>query len=100
MLVVIGSQWLELADDKGRPRIQDAEDFVRLEVATGLEAGLRVFPVLVGGAAMPSAAELPDDLKALARLNACELDNARWDHDVGKLLGYLEEIQVPKNRVG
>jgi hypothetical protein len=100
MLVVIGTHWLEIADEQGRPRIQDAEDFVHLEVASGLKAGLRVFPVLVDGAAMPSAAELPDDLKALVRLNACEISNARWDHDVGKLLGYLEELQIPKKRGG
>jgi hypothetical protein len=100
MLVMIGVNWLEIEDEHGRPRIQNAEDFVRLEIASGLKAGLRVFPVLVGGAAMPLAADLPDDLKAVVRLNACEIGNARWDHDVGKLLGYLEELRIPEKRGG
>jgi hypothetical protein len=100
MIVVIGLQWLEIEDEHGHPRIQKAEDFVRMEVASGLKAGLRVFPVLVDGAAMPSAAELPEDIKELARLNACEISNTRWDHDVRKLLGDLEGLRIPKKRGG
>jgi hypothetical protein len=98
MLVVIGPQWLEIAGQDGHPRIRDPDDFVHREVALGLKSGMRVFPVLVGGARMPAETELPDDLKELARRNACEVNNARWDYDVGKLVGDLEKLRLPKKR--
>lgn len=98
MLVVIGPQWLEAAGQDGHPRIQDPGDFVHQEVALGLKTGIRVLPVLVGGAEMPSEAVLPEDLKALARLNAREISNARWDYDVGKLLADVEKLRFRKKR--
>lgn len=98
MLVVIGDQWLELAGEDGHPRIQDPQDFVRMEVALGLESGIRVFPVLVGGAKVPSETDLPENLKDLVRRNACEISNTRWDYDVGKMLEDLEKLRIPKKR--
>jgi len=87
LIALIGSGWLDARDDAGRRRLDDPEDFVRQELAAGLARdGLRVIPVLVEGATMPRAEELPKDLKPLARRNTRELSHARWDYDAGRLI--------------
>jgi hypothetical protein len=60
-LVVIGKRWLMARDEKRRRRLSKPEDFVRLEIATALQRGIGVIPVLVDGASMPRSADLPED---------------------------------------
>lgn len=67
MLVVIGPGWLDARDEQGRRRLDDPQDWVRREVATGLREGKRVIPVLVRGARMPTIGELPEDMRELAQ---------------------------------
>ena len=55
LLAVIGERWLTLTGRSGVRRLDEPDDFVRLEIAKALERGVRVIPVLVGGAAMPGA---------------------------------------------
>lgn len=87
LIALIGDDWLDIADASGRRRLDDPEDFVRLEIASALRReDLRVIPVLVEGATMPPAIELPTDLKPLARRNALELSDARWRYDVERLI--------------
>ena len=90
LLVLIGKRWL--GERAGAPaRLLDADDFVRLEVAAGLEQGLRVIPLLLDGTAMPTAAQLPDDLKALAGRNALELSHTRYAGDLERLVAALRQ---------
>ncbi|MDJ0738339.1 MAG: toll/interleukin-1 receptor domain-containing protein [Gammaproteobacteria bacterium] len=89
VVVLIGDRWLSLTDGDGRRRLDDPDDVVRLEIATALERGKRVIPVLVGDARMPSADELPDPLRPLALRNAVELSETRWDYDIGRLIDTL-----------
>jgi hypothetical protein len=81
LLAVIGPRWLE-AGMPGARRIDDASDFVRLEIASALKRSIPVVPVLVQGAKMPAAGQLPADLADLAWRNAVELSHARWASDV------------------
>ena len=85
VLVLIGPRWAGVAGD-GTRRIDDARDFVRLEVQAALQSGVRIVPVLLPGATLPSAAELPDALQALAQRNAMTLADAHWAADVQRLL--------------
>ncbi|MGZ5724850.1 MAG: toll/interleukin-1 receptor domain-containing protein [Caldimonas sp.] len=55
LLVVLGPRWLGASDASGRRRLDDAGDFVRLEIELALAAGVAVVPVLVEDAAMPAA---------------------------------------------
>jgi hypothetical protein len=90
LLVVIGKRWAGTGRVGGR-RIDQADDFVRLEVAAALRRqDLRVIPVLIQGTKMPSPASLPDDLKDLARRNATELSDTRWKEDIARLIASLE----------
>ncbi|HET7486944.1 MAG TPA: toll/interleukin-1 receptor domain-containing protein [Acidimicrobiales bacterium] len=92
MLVVIGDSWLSAAGADGRPRLGDPDDWVRREVAEGLAQGKVVVPVLVEGAALPSPAELPDDLAALSRQQAVTLPDARWTEELDRLVRQLRSV--------
>jgi len=93
VVVLIGPQWLKAKDEGGHRRLDDPEDWVRLEVVESLQRqGLRVVPLLVGGASMPRAADLPDPLKPLARRYAHEITDKRWDYDFTQLVQALGQI--------
>lgn len=90
LIVLIGTEWLSATDAKGRRRLDNSNDFIRLEVANALQHDLLVLPVLVNGAVMPNEDELPAVLAPLARRQAHELSNTRWEYDVGRLIEVLE----------
>jgi len=79
LLAVIGPEWLGTAPS-GLGRIHDPDDPVRIEVETALQRGIPTIPVLVGGADMPKADDLPDTLKSLTFHNAAEVDSGRDFH--------------------
>ncbi len=61
-LAIIGRDWARLM----RARLREPKDFVQIELAIALNTpGVRVIPVLVDGAAMPVAADLPEALRGL-----------------------------------
>lgn len=92
LLAIIGPRWATMTDAAGRRRLDDANDYARLEISTALKrSDVLVIPVLVEGAAMPAADDLPDDLKLLARRNAFELSDKRWEFDVGLLVDALNK---------
>ena len=88
-IAVIGKQWLNILDAKGRRRLGNPDDPVRLELAAALRMKTRIIPVLVDGADMPTAEGLPKDLKTLARQQAQELSDKRWSYDIGQLVKCL-----------
>jgi TIR domain len=92
LIAVIGKNWLTATDRTGHKRLEDPNDYVRLEIATALQRNIRVIPLLVQGAAMPSADELPDDLALLARRNAFELHDSSWRSDVQRLITRLDKV--------
>jgi hypothetical protein len=89
VLAVIGTRWLAIKDATGQRRLDRPDDLVRIEVASALNRGIQVIPVLVGGAEMPTAADLPNDLLKLARLQALEISDGRFHHDVHQLIQAL-----------
>ena len=92
LLVVIGPEWASPGGGETESRLADPNDFVRLEVGAGLRrSDVSVIPLLVDGARMPDPDALPEDLRALARVNALELSDARWRYDVGRLMSALDE---------
>jgi len=89
LLALIGRDWLESKDSLGNKRLENANDFVRIELASALKRDIPVIPVLVRGARMPLAEQLPEDLKELHYRNAVELTHARWKSDVQVLIRAL-----------
>ncbi len=92
LLAVIGRRWLTVTGEEGRQCLDDPADFVRLEIEAALTLGVRVIPVLVDQARMPSAAELPTSLEKLARRQAVELSPHRFNSDVDRLLRRLDTL--------
>ena len=86
LLAVIGPMWATITDDAGNRRIANPKDFVALEVATALRRDIRVIPVLVGGASMPTADQLPAALQELAQRNAAAIDDSRFRQDFDNLI--------------
>src|SRR6266545_2181592 len=93
-IALIGSRWLTSADAKGRPRLENPEDFIRLELEAALELDVRLIPALVQNAQMPSSDELPETLRPYARRHAVELSDTRWTFDIGKLIETLERLET------
>ncbi len=92
LIALLGRRWLNVADAAGQRRLDNPEDFVRLEIKAALERNIRVIPALVDGAVMPRSADLPADLARLARRNAVELRHSRFHADVDHLIGVLEKV--------
>lgn len=92
LLVVIGKNWLYMEGVDGKRRLDDPDDFVRLEVATALERGISVVPVLFDGTPMPKPEELPENLRLLCRRQFIEIDPKRFEDDVRNLAEALKKI--------
>ena len=90
LLALIGDQWLTIIDEQGRRRLNDPADFVRLEIQAALKRHVRIIPILVGGAHMPHADELPAGLTGLARRQALDLSPNRFEYDTNRLLRVLD----------
>jgi TonB family protein len=90
-IVSIGPRWLSATDASGKRRLDDDEDFVRMEIVAALERNIRVIPVLVGGAQMPRKQDLPEALASLSRRNAIELSETRFHADVNRLIEAIEK---------
>src|SRR5215207_4361925 len=78
LIAIIGKQWLTISNG-GVRRLYEPDDFLRLEITTALSRNIPVVPVLVQGAAIPRAQDLPADIKSLTRRKAFEIGDARWD---------------------
>ena len=90
LLAVVGPRWLGATDAAGRRRLDEAADFVRLEIELALGARVPIVPVLVEGATMPAATALPASIAEFARCQAVELADKRWRYDVQTLIEMLQ----------
>lgn len=98
LLVVIGQRWLDCRDVHGRRRLDDPDDYVRVEIGTALRKApqIIILPVLVQGATMPREEDLPRELHALSRRSALVAPDERWRSEIDRLVESLESlIQVP-----
>ena len=73
LLAVIGPTWVTVTDEKGRSRLNDPNDFVRIEIEAALKRNILVVPVLVAGAEMPYFDDLPESLRPLTRRNGISI---------------------------
>ena len=85
VLVMIGSKWLQPAQD-GKVRLLEANDYVRAEVRAALTRAKSTLPILIDGAHMPRAEQLPDDVRAIATRNAMPLRHASFDDDAENII--------------
>ena len=93
LLVIIGDDWLPASDDSRRRRIDDPNDYVHIEVRTALERNIPVMPVLVEGATMPRAEDLPEPLRSLAFRNAIPVRaDPDFRNDIERLCDAVDNV--------
>ncbi len=85
LVAIIGKNWLTIREGYFRRRLDNPNDYVRIEIEAALTRGIRVIPVLVDGAGMPRGEALPNGLKALVRRNRVEISHVRFDSDCERL---------------
>lgn len=90
LLALIGQQWLDIAGSDGARRLDDPDDFVRLEIEAALERKVLLIPILVDGATMPASDQLPPSIAPLVRRQALELSPNRFRADTDRLLQVLD----------
>ena len=100
LVALIGRQWAVLSDKEGRRRLDDPDDYVRLEIHTALERNIKVIPVLVDGARPLRQEQLPAELHKLGRLNALELSNDRYQYDRDRLVTLIQRVLAGESSRG
>lgn len=101
LIAVIGKAWVNIQDEGGYRRLDNPEDFVRVEIQAALERNIPVIPLLVGGAGMPKALELPDAIAKLARRHAMKMSDERFRADATRLIKQISEYltgAAPKDK--
>lgn len=101
LLVVIGPQWLNIKDSEGERRLDDPADFVRIEIEAALKRKIVIVPLLVGGASMPTASQLPSSLEELAFYNGIPIrSDPDFHKDMNRLIHELGTQIKPSGREG
>jgi hypothetical protein len=95
VLVLIGPHWLEARDADGNRRLDNSDDWVRLEISAALKREITVIPVLVGGAPLPPKAALPADIRGLLDHQAVSISNIGFRSDMA---GLVRDIRPVRNR--
>jgi len=94
LLAVIGPRWLCETDAAGRRRVDDPEDWVRIEIETALERSIPVIPLLVDGASFPRGEDLPPSLQGLVYRHGTPVrPDPDFRHDMGRVIKALREIE-------
>ena len=95
VVAIIGPEWCGGRDPANR-RIDDPTDFVRLEVASALENGIPIIPVLINNTPMPEAKSLPAELEGLAFRNGLALDTGiDFHHHADRLIAGIHRVVDP-----
>jgi hypothetical protein len=89
LLAVIGPDWLNVPDRNGPRRLDNPNDFVRVEIAAALQRAIPVIPILLEGATVPSADQLPKDLQELSLRNGINVRDSSFHDDMDRLIRKL-----------
>lgn len=93
VLLVIGPRWLEMTDESGHRRIDNPDDYVRLEITLAFELEKLVIPILVDQSRIPAPSELPEPIRELSFRNAVVIRSESFDYDLGSLQNHLHTQQ-------
>src|SRR5512135_1388619 len=101
LLAVIGPGWLAAAKAPGMRRLDDPDDFVRMEIEAALERDIPIVPLLLNNATMPAAEDLPPSLRPLANRNGMPVrPDPDFRRDMERLIAALSTMPPadPKTR--
>lgn len=94
VIPIIGPRWLSATGPDQQRRLDNPSDWVRQELVQALASQVRILPVLVEGAEMPTADELPEPLQPLSRRQAHRMTDEQWPYDFGRLLEALADYGI------
>ncbi|GEM_PF-6103578 len=95
VIVIIGPRWVELMQERVS---SGEEDYVLFEVSTALRLNKAIAPILIKGGIMPKAAELPENLRSLSRINAPSLDSGNtFSANIEKIINGIENVLRRRN---
>ncbi len=93
VLVLIGRGWSAVRDDLGRKVIENPADMVRMVIEIALQQKKMLIPILIGGASMPIATDIPESLQELCYRRPFEiLGNTNFKTDMEKLIGGIKRL--------
>ncbi|HYW47679.1 MAG TPA: TIR domain-containing protein [Bryobacteraceae bacterium] len=99
LIIAIGPRWLAVTQE-GKRRLDEPDDFVRLEISIALASGLTIIPLLFRGATIPKQQQLPTEIGQLARIQAVRIDDAHFDADVrGVIRQIRSRFRIPKSKI-
>ena len=98
MIAIIGPQWLTATDDEGQRRLDDPEDWVRMEISRALARGIPVIPVLVAGAPLPKKGQLPEALRPLIEHHVATLTTNGFRNEMAGLARDIRSLLSPRKR--
>jgi hypothetical protein len=93
MLALIGPNWLVSHNNQGRSRLEDPEDWVRIEIARALKRKITVIPVRIDGAKLPDRAVLPADMRGLLDHQAVTLSTETFRNEMNGLARDIRAIR-------
>jgi TIR domain len=96
LLAIIGQKWLQITNERGTRSLDDPDDWVRQEITTAMQLEKTVIPVLVGPINAPSADQLPEPLKPLARKQALRLSHESFRADAQRLIAAIAQSLNPQ----
>ncbi|BCX49956.1 TIR domain-containing protein [Haloferula helveola] len=93
LVAIIGDEWLTTSNADGTRRLDQPDDFVRIEIETALQRNIPVIPVLLDGTSMPRADELPEPMRALSTRNAARIRPAPdFENDIERLTNRFSQV--------
>lgn len=98
VLAMIGPRWLDIRSEDGTRRLDNPDDYVRLEITSALERQIVVIPVLMGGSQVPKSTDLPEGIMKLSRHHAAALRDDRWSYDTQRLIETIESYAAERIR--
>ncbi len=88
--------WTDIRNEAGHKRLEDPDDFVRIELEAALARNIPVVPVLVGHAPMPGTSQLPASLASMAFRQSIEVrPDPDFHNDATRLVVALRMMLDP-----
>lgn len=99
LIAIIGENWSKTKDKSGKVRIQNSNDYVRVEIEEALKRNIPVIPVITSNAELPKEEDLPDSLKKLAYHNAIYIrPDPDFKNDINRLKENINKIYKKPSR--
>src|SRR5262249_5990437 len=92
IIVVIGAKWLTMSDKAGRRRIDLPGDWVCRELEVALTDQKTIYPLLIDGATIPEAEELPGTIASLTKSQFRTVSSDKLHKELDEIVSEISRI--------